>query len=344
MRAFCHFDILRLFGPSPVDPDKATVALPYSETASIELTPYYSYDEYVEKIRVDLLRADTLLAAVDPVRSLTFEQLNNPSQLLMNNQIRNDYQAYRQVRFNYWAVQAFKARLALYLGNRAEAYEYATSVISAVVNGSPVGDMSTFIQDVNNQWYSLPSETIFAINAYDLIDMVQNIFRSRANVLYKFETEAELREKLFDNQSSDCRLRLWTDMSYETELHIGLMKYWQQDDEENEDAMIYGQQIPIFRMAEMYLIAAETAPTLVDGNRFLDEFRRDRGLPTIECTTFGQLKGEILKEYLKEFYAEGQMFFTYKRMGATEMIWNENRKINISEYRVPLPETEYENQ
>ena len=53
---------------------------------------------------------------------------------------------------------------------------------------------------------------------------------------------------------------------------------------------------------------------------------------------------KILKEYLKEFYAEGQMFFTYKRMGATEMIWNENRKINISEYRVPLPETEYENQ
>ena len=130
LRAFCHFDILRLFGPSPADPNRSAVTLPYSETASIQLIPYYPYDEYIEKIRTDINRADSLLKQVDPVLRLTFEELNNPTQLLNSNKIIHDFQAYRQVRFNYWALQAFKARMALYLGDKTAAYEYATTLIN----------------------------------------------------------------------------------------------------------------------------------------------------------------------------------------------------------------------
>ena len=46
---------------------------------------------------------------------------------------------------------------------------------------------------------------------------------------------------------------------------------------------------------------------------------------------------------MKEFYAEGHMFFTYKRLGASQMIWNEERQIDIYEYQAPLPDTEYTN-
>lgn len=343
LRAFCHFDILRLFGPSPVAPNRNSVTLPYSETASIELIPYYPYDEFIEKIRTDISRADSLLGQVDPVLNLTFEELNNPSQLIRSNKLLNDFQAYRQVRFNYWALQAFKARMALYLGDKTSAYEYATTLINTRVNGSPIGDISQFSLDHTNQWYTLPSETIFAVNCYNLIETIETIFTNPQNVLYKFETQSEVLSELFDNQISDVRLDLWTDMSYESTKHYGLMKYWQQDDEDNPDAMIYGQQIPIFRMSEMYLIAAECAPSLSEGNNWLDEFRKNRELPSINCTTQEQLENEILKEYMKEFYAEGHMFFTYKRLGASQMIWNEERQIDIYEYQAPLPDTEYTN-
>ena len=343
LRAFCHFDILRLFGPSPVAPNRNAVSLPYSETASIELIPYYPYDEYIEKIRTDINRADSLLKQVDPVLRLTFEELNNPTQLLNSNKIIHDFQAYRQVRFNYWALQAFKARMALYLGDKTAAYEYATTLINTKVNGMPIGDITKFTKDRNDQWYTLPSETIFAVNCYNLIETIENIFTNNQNVLYKFGTQNELQQNLFENQSSDLRMTLWTDMSYQSTRKYGLIKYWQQDDETNQDAMIYGQQIPIFRMSEMYLIAVECAPSLTEGNTWLDEFRKNRGLQTINCSSQEQLDNEILKEYLKEFYAEGHMFFTYKRLGASEMIWNEERQIEINEYQIPVPDTEYTN-
>lgn len=342
LRAFCHFDILRLFGPSPVDPNRSSVTLPYSETASIELIPYYPYDEFIEKIQTDINRADSLLKQVDPVLTLTFTELNDPSQLV-GSKLINDFQAYRQVRFNYWALQAFKARMALYLGDKTSAYEYATTLINTKVNGSPIGDISQFSADRTNQWYTLPSETIFAVNCYNLIETIQTIFTNPQNVLYKFGTQSEVLSELFDNQISDVRLDLWTDMSYESNRHYGLMKYWQQDEEDNQNVMIYGQQIPIFRMSEMYLIAAECAPSLSEGNNWLDEFRKNRELPSINCTTQEQLENEILKEYMKEFYAEGHMFFTYKRLGASQMIWNEGRQIDIDEYQAPLPDTEYTN-
>lgn len=341
LRAFCHFDILRLFGPSPLAENKSSVQLPYSEKSGKEPVPYYTYDLYVEKLWQDLYRADSLLKTVDPVIELTFEELNSPSSLLKNNQIIDDFQSYRRIRFNYWALKAFEARVALYLGDEPIAYKNAMTVIEARVKGQPVGNMSAFKQNTDAGWYTLPSETLFAINAYDLIDKVQNIFRNTQTVLYKFETEAELRQNLFENQSSDFRIQLWTDMSYKEQRQIGVKKYWQQDEKKVKEAMTYGQQIPILRMAEVYLIAAETAPTLTEKNEKLDVLRKDRGLQPKNFATSEELKSEILKEYRREFYAEGQMFFTYKRIGATEMQWKENRKIQLSEYQIPIPETEF---
>lgn len=341
LRAFCHFDILRLFGPSPLDGNKSSVQLPYSEKSGKELVAYYPYDIYVEKLWADLNRADSLLKAVDPVQQLTFEELNDPGALLKADKIIDDFQSYRRVRFNYWALKALEARVALYLGDKQAAYAHAMTVINARVGGLPVGDMSMIIQDINAEWYTLPSETLFAINAYDLMDKIQNIFKETKTVLYKFGTEKDLKDKLFEGTDSDSRNKLWTNMTYEKELHIGTKKYWQQDEEEVKETITYGQQIPILRMAEVYLIATEAAPTLSEGNEKLDIFRKDRGLLTKNCTTFEELKNEVLKEYQKEFYAEGQMFFTYKRMGATEMNWKEDRTIELSEYQIPLPETEY---
>ena len=234
-----------------------------------------------------------------------------------------------------------EARIALYLGDTETAYECAKLVMDARVENAPVGDISALSADFANEYYSLPSETLLALNVFDLEDDIQSIFRNTQTVLYNWETPAEVLTNLFDNETSDSRYSsLWTSMDYQTQRKMGIKKYWQLDAEENDDAAIYGQQIPLLRMSEMYLIAIETASTLAEGNTLLDEFRSARGLRTKTCARKEELNAEVLKEYQKEFYAEGQMFFQYKRLGATNINWK-NRAIEISEYQIPLPETEY---
>ena len=341
LRAFCHFDILRLFGPSPISPDKSSLTLPYSEISGKDERPYYSYDVYCEKIWTDLREAERLLGEVDPVLQYTFTELNDPGTMLKSGKLMDDFQSYRRIRFNYWAVKAFEARVALYLGDKEAAYKYATEVIDARVQGKPVGDLSAANSDFSKGYYTLPSETLFALNSYDLQDEIQVLFRESRTVLYKWENTQEVLINLFDSQSADVRVQLWTQMDYDDQRHAGLKKYWQGDEEKDAEVPVMGQQIPLLRMAEMYLIAAETAPALAEGNEKLKQFRNNRNLTLKECSSVEELKNEVLKEYQKEFYAEGQMYFTYKRIGARKMLWNEEREIRLDEYQIPLPETEF---
>ena len=53
-----------------------------------------------------------------------------------------------------------------------------------------------------------------------------------------------------------------------------------------------------------------------------------------------QAQAEMVNEYRREFFAEGQMFYTYKRLAATQMQWN-SKTMTEDDYIVPLPSTEY---
>ena len=68
---------------------------------------------------------------------------------------------------------------------------------------------------------------------------------------------------------------------------------------------------PLLRISEMYYIAAETEmdPNLALG--YLNTVRFNRGLADLQPGT--DINAELLKEYQKEFFGEGQLFFYYKR-------------------------------
>ena len=70
---------------------------------------------------------------------------------------------------------------------------------------------------------------------------------------------------------------------------------------------------PLIRMSEMYYIASETEPNLVAATDYLNLVRNHRGLPDLDATLI-DLPSELLKEYKREFYGEGQLFFYYKRI------------------------------
>jgi len=103
LRAYLHFDLLRLFAPSPAAGSTAVPAIPYVTTVNAATTPTGTIDQVVNQCIADLKAADGLLAGTTPVAS----QLNT------------------------WAVKGLLARVYLYYGDTNNAKSYANAVIAS---------------------------------------------------------------------------------------------------------------------------------------------------------------------------------------------------------------------
>ena len=71
--------------------------------------------------------------------------------------------------------------------------------------------------------------------------------------------------------------------------------------------------IPLIRLAEMYLILIENLPWQ-EAQEYFNTYRQARGMGVnIGFNSDSEKLQRVEKEYRKEFYAEGQMFYYYKR-------------------------------
>lgn len=65
-----------------------------------------------------------------------------------------------------------------------------------------------------------------------------------------------------------------------------------------------------------------------------------------DVTKFASLekvKEFVMNEIRREFFAEGHMFYAYKRQGVQHMMFtDEDNYIGENEYVLPLPDTEYD--
>ena len=102
---------------------------------------------------------------------------------------------------------------------------------------------------------------------------------------------------------------------------------------------IQNTMIPMLRLGEMYLIAAESqSDVLANGTSYVNTLRRNRGI----STSLEALTPELLKyEYIRELYGEGQLFYLYKRL-FSKVIWSytdsrtSNRARTFSSCRCPI--------
>ena len=105
---------------------------------------------------------------------------------------------------------------------------------------------------------------------------------------------------------------------------------------------VFRLQIPMFKLSEMYLIAAETSTVPATGISYLNTLRFNRGLGNLATTAV--LATEVTKEYRKEFIGEGQLFFYYKRINSANIpngaAASGNLTMNATQYVVPLPDSE----
>lgn len=341
IRAYCQFDILRLFGQMPQTPEKQ-VELPYSEELSISILPaYYSYDDYVQKLEKDMQTALSFLKDNDPICKYNYERLNNPANSLFD----DDYLYFRQTRLNYWAVKALMARFYLYIGEKQKAHDTALEIINATYpDGSKVMPLAT-TKDIENKYFALPSDCMFYLDKNDLRTYANGLFpfRSTYDDRQHYAISKENFELLFAGVTvtSDNRYKnVWKkDIKDLTgSLFASPMKYYGEDKEQDE-AQWQLHVIPMLRLSEMYLIAIETSNDLEEINKLYSDYMEDHNVLNASFESIDKMKENIIKEYLRELYGEGQAFYLYKRLGSKNIMFSQ-KQMTETEYIVPLPSTE----
>lgn len=349
IRAYCQFDLLRLFGQLPQGGSK-TVKLPYSYTTSIsEMPAYFDYNEYVNRLGQDIDQAEKLLKDSDPIFESTFSQLNSPS-----NNVQDDFKYYRQSRLNYWAVRALHARLALYTGKTSEAHSIAMDIINAKgADGQPLITLSG-ISDYQNGYNGLPSECLFYISKYDVNDYANRVLIGGLDMQvrdYYYSITNDMLNELYASipgatASHNRYLNEWNRLAKDVSSKIAptLKKYWYDESKNNNANTLVTklQIIPMLRLSEIYLIAMETSNSLSEVQSLYDTYMAACAFTLYTpFESLEQAREEIINEYRRELFGEGQMFFTYKRKASTWMMWN-TETIKEDDYVLPLPATEYD--
>jgi hypothetical protein len=324
LRAMMHFDLLRLFGPAPASTGgNTTKAIPYMDQLTVNSLPRLTVAEVITKILADCATAEAALKTVDPII------VGSTTPVTTTGYLRD-----RFYKFNYYALKALEARVYLYAGDKEKALVAAKEVINA--NAFPW----TSSTEINAGNHVLTSELVFSLFKSDLSTAVTNYFTPAvaSNILTKtndaeyqavYETTADVRYALLtllDNTSTNIR--------YST-------KFVQS----STSSVAYLRKMPVMRISEMYYIAAECVKTTDPGQAvgYLNTVRRARNVLTDLSATLteSQLQNEIFKEYQKEFYAEGQLFFYYKRLNLPAIVYS-TVTANNTIYVLPLPDNQVE--
>ena len=335
LRAMLHFDMLRLFGPVySKDSDKK--AIPYYTKQTNSPEPILTAQEVMEKITTDYEDALNYLAN-DPVKT-------EGTMMSSTEDGSSNFLRYRALRLNYYAVEALMARAYLYMGNKTEAFKYATDVIkTADQNIFPFVDKNLVIGSPADPDRIFSSEVLFALTNTSRGTIHKNFFDTSRLPNYVFRMDDSMMSNLVyggaattGGYQDDYRYRAcW--------MATGSNRYFYKYSDMVANGSIQNTMIPMVRLGEMFLIAAESqSGDLKAGVQYVNALRRNRGVANLTTLTPDLLK----YEYIRELYGEGQLFFLYKRLNSdiiTSATSSKNPKASDLIFVVPLPDTETEN-
>lgn len=321
VRAYMHFDLLRMFAPSPAaGADKP--AIPYVTVLQKQITPQSTVRETLDKIVTDLKQAERLLEKTDPVVAANPEPTDDTWYR----------RAYRPTQMNYYAVCGLLARVYLYAGNTEQAEVYAQKVIDAaefdwtLPDNFNKGDIlgvkelvfnlftKTMKSDITDNYFSAGS-----VNTADMYGL------SSAQYSERYASRADRRGKE-------------TVIALQNGKRIP-QKYVVKEDE-TADTLKLKNRIPMIRLSEMYYIKAESQMNdglLADASETLNLVREKRGaLADAVYADEPAFYAELFEEYRREFLAEGQLFYYIKRRNQVGLIETQF----MVDFIFPLPENE----
>lgn len=338
LRAFIHFDLIRLYGHSnyanrPELLNKLTV--PYVTHLSKDLTPQLSYKETFALLEKDISNSLELLKE-DPIN----KQVQRPDNYFLEAN-RDGFYNKREQRMNYYAVEALKARVLTWEGgvdNLKNAAVAAEDVISN--SGARLITPTTTIG--NDKILSV--EQIFSLDVNAFANIVNPYLSADRTTDYDaLIILPQTAETLYETGNADIGP---VDIRFNTLLLSqirGLVSAKLLQTQNNS----YPNIMPLIKLPEMYYIAAE-AYLNTDIHKsidYLNKVRESRGIieKILAESNLETVKSEIFKEYRKEYISEGQLFFFYKRTG-TQHIPGLSSQIIADDaiYMIPYPDSEIE--
>jgi len=294
IRAMMHFDLLRLFGPS-FPQDSSSPAIPYYTKANGQSQPLLSGGAVINNVITDLNDALQLLTN-DPVIT---------SGIMLNAAF---YTGSRNQRLNYYAVKGLLARAYIWEGANQQAHDAALAVLT---DGEKWFPWTTY--DVANNPTDpdriFSPEILFSVYNPSLYINQNNYFSTALTDGYILAPDPERLATVYENNDGDYRYSVsWkaSGKAYRT-----FFKYA----DLTVPTLPWRFLQPVLRKSELYFILAETDPDQGAALNYLNTARRNRGLTPLTATA--SITEELRKEYQKEFWGEGQLFFYYKRINAT---------------------------
>ena len=320
LRAMLHFDMLRLFAPNYSRPHE--LSIPYVTKTSTQPSPRLTVDECYQHILADLNKADSLLASSSAKRT--------PAEMYVSR----------------YAIKALKARVYIWAGNKSEAARYAKEVTEGpyrMVKEEKV--LQLFMG------YAATSECVWVLNAPKAyLDVRQAFYPARSTAtcnMVRNNYKRLFSTSTFTPTNNDYRFQAYFTQTNWGRPIVAFTKLYDKNYEETQEwqaGRIPG--INMIRLPEMYYILAEALYD-TDRNASLEALNTvitARGLQPLsssEIATPERFRQVLVDEIKKEYWGEGQIFFTYKRF---EMpMEGLNSKVfepTDATYILPLPQSE----
>ncbi len=350
IRAFLHFDILRLFAPHiEYSPDKQ--GIPYVTEYSFKHTPFSTVSQVYEKIITDLKKSQQLL--LSDKDNVSYPRIDAEA-------TDKEFLKGRELHFNYYAATAVLARVYWMKGDlenaRTEALKVIDSGMFPLVQKDEVVNIIAGVLSPKESVWGLFSTDYFETTEKRLYQSKSwesfSPYQAASGGQYKIPYDLIYSKYLGENAGIDSRLQ-WFRSSVEGNQTVNCLKvvdvFRIKTSGSTPASRGLLEGISMVRIPEMYYIVAEAE--LKDGNveeaaKYVNKVLNSRGLTTLGSRIPELVLDEdiLYNERHKELFCEGQRWFEMKKKNMDITSNAENKVIPASDdiYVLPIPVEEFE--
>ena len=361
MRAFLHFDIVRLFAPAPSQ-NKDFKMIPYQNVFPLKITMPQSTNDLLDCVAADLLEAKELVVQWDTIDGINNMRADAGRRFddTRNVPAAGKFFHSRIMRMNYCAIIGMLVRTYLYKGDYTEALTWARYFYNSFMTGGealvegyeffPYLAASEYSKATSTRPKKLLEEVIFGLYNANLLVEVENYYQSAKEAELKGLSLARF-DKLFENDGDDYR-KLYLFEDYGNEDVGELYKSFKfREIAGSSMTAIEGPVIPNMRLPEMAYALIECEYRVGDKEKaltVLNQLRRAKGpkrvLAMEDISNLDKLLDILVNDMERETIGEGQVFFMYKRLNR-DFVSPKNETIAISDEKVvfEIPDSQFTN-
>ena len=321
LRAYIHFDLLRMFGLADwTGANASKLTIPYLTVYEKEPVQQKSYEETGALLMNDISDALELLKDVDPVTGVEHADFATT----INN---TGFWNKRTTHLNYYAVKALEARVHQWNNDTENAARCAQEVLNEVFEKAVVGwvNPEALLQTSSNDSkdWTFSCEHLFTLQVSELYNKVFQILLGNGLTTDSFY--------LYENFVSTVLFPIMKDglvsgaedvrgsafhLKYSGAGYLCYKLYGS-----TTQNYAFRNRMPMVKISELYYMIAENHIAAGDGEAALavmNTVRAYRGIKD-DLPTTTDPEEELMKEYYREFISEGQLLYWIKHKGASSL-------------------------